>query len=119
MILLSYEQALNNNRYLKEHYPNIADKFWLFAHSSCGDEWFLNKHNHQVFYYDHAQGDYELGKFMDMMVEFDEFIELILTIQTFETQMENGEIVEPTHYFAENIYPKNLIFFDKYPYQIF
>lgn len=119
VVLSNYQTALNDNRYLKEQYPNIADKFWLFAHSGCGDEWFLNKNNHQVFYYDHEQGEYELGKFVDMAVGFDEFIKLILTIQTFETQIENGEIVEPNHYFAENIYLKNPIFFDKYPYQIF
>lgn len=71
---------MNDNHYLKEQHPNIADKFWLFAHSGCGDEWFLNKNNHQVFYYDHEQGEYELDKFVDMMVGFDEFIELILSL---------------------------------------
>lgn len=119
VILLSYEQSLNNNRDLKEHYPDIADKFWLFAHSGCGDEWFLNKDNHQVFYYDHEQGEYDLGLFQDMAVGFDDFVELILTIQTFETQMENKEITEPSRYFTENIHPKNPIFFDNYPYQMF
>lgn len=118
VVLSDYQTALNDNRYLKEQYPNISDKFWLFARSSCGDEWFLNKLNHQVFYYDHEQGDYELGKFVNMMVDFNEFIELILTIQTFETQMENGEIVEPNYYFAKHIYSKNKKFFDNYPYQI-
>lgn len=89
VILLGYEQALNNNRYLKEHYPNTADKFWVFTHSGCGDEWFLNKHNHQVFYYNHEQGEYDFGVFKNTAVGFDEFVGLILDIQTFETQIEN------------------------------
>jgi len=49
--LFNYEEALNENRYLECHYPEISRCFWSIGQAGQGDGWFLNKIDNTIFHY--------------------------------------------------------------------
>lgn len=109
VVILDYQQAINANRYMAQEYPKFAGKLWLFAHSGCGDEWFLHKQTGQVWFYDHDQGEYSsLDDFVVFLVGFIEFIELIAELKVFE--LNKDYIGNPQEYFEKKIHPLNPLF---------
>lgn len=120
VILLDYEQSINQNRYIKNEYPDFAKELWLFANSGCGDMWFLHKISKQVLFYDHDQGEFSsFDDFTIMSVEFKEFVNLILILEQFQQKLDNDLIDDSEQYFLDHVYHINPNFFTIYPYQIY
>ena len=51
--VFGYEKALCENRYLAANYGNISKKVWIIGTSGQGDEWFINRENNLILFYDH------------------------------------------------------------------
>lgn len=50
--------------------------------------------------------NYDFWVFKNMVVDFDEFLWLILDIQTLENKLDTGDILNTKEYFYKIIYPK-------------
>lgn len=120
IILFGYEKAIIRNQYIEKEYQNISNYLWIFADSGSGDEWFIHKQSNNVFFYDHNIGEYSnLNDFLDMNVNFLEFVNLAFLIRNYYNDIDNDVLKEDKKYFIEHIYPVNKYFFDVYPYELF
>lgn len=122
IILFDYETCLQENRYLAEHYPDLAPAVWLIARSGQGDEWCIDRKTMQVLFYDHEKGEYaDLHDFLPLPVKFAGFVQLGLVIRQLEALLDAEEIpaaILQAAYKAalDTIHPE---LYALYPYQYF
>lgn len=75
--LFGYEEALQENRYLNSHYPDIAQRLWIIGDTGQGDSWFLDKEKGCILFYDHDQGEYSnMQQFICLEISFFEFLQM-------------------------------------------
>ena len=56
--IFGYEEALKENRYLANLFPNISAELWKIGSTGQGDEWFMNKEDGNMLFYNHDEGEY-------------------------------------------------------------
>lgn len=86
VVIYDYENALSENHHIKHHYPHISEKYWLFAYSGQGDDWFFNKENNNIVFYNHDNGEYEHTHFSHLNIDFDTFLKFSLLCRALENQ---------------------------------
>jgi len=121
--IFSYEKALKENRYVETNYPNISSDLWMIGRTGQGDEWFINKENRSIWFYDHNQGEYsDLLQFIDFDISFSEFLQLAFLYQDLENLLDeqDDEINEQDIAdFKENINSIKSNLYELYPFQYF
>lgn len=76
IFIFSYEEALKENEYLVQQYPEISVDKWMIGSTGQGDSWFLDKKSEHIFFYNHDKGEYCNEGFTDLLINFEEFIQL-------------------------------------------
>lgn len=119
--LFNYEETLKENRYLESHYPKISRCFWSIGQAGQGDEWFLNKIDNTIFYYNHDTGEYTKSGFTNLGIDFSQFIQLAFLYRDLENLLDEGEIltdnVKTEFINSVNSISNNL--FNVYPFKYF
>ena len=119
--LFNYEEALNENRYLESHYPEISRCFWSIGQAGQGDGWFLNKIDNTIFHYNHDSGEYNKSGFTNLGIDFSQFIQLALLHRDLEHLLDEGETltdnVKTEFINSVNSISNNL--FNVYPFKYF
>ena len=89
--IFNYEEALNENRYLESHYPEISRCYWSIGQAGQGDGWFLNKIDNTIFHYNHDTGEYTKSGFTNLGIGFSQFIQLAFLYRDLEHLLDEGE----------------------------
>ena len=83
--VFGYEKTLCENRYLAANYDNISKKVWMVGTSGQGDEWFINRENNFMLFYDHDQGEYSnICQFTCLNISFCSFLQMAFLYQDLE-----------------------------------
>ncbi|MEJ2880559.1 hypothetical protein [Pedobacter sp. GR22-6] len=121
--LSSYEAALTENRVLALQSPKIAGTLWLIGRTGQGDEWFIDKNNGHILFFDHEQGEYaNLSQFKDLGISFMEFLQMGFLYQELEILMDenddqlNKAYIEAFQAAINSIHPELA---DLYPFSYF
>ncbi|MBB5643747.1 SMI1/KNR4 family protein [Pedobacter cryoconitis] len=119
--LFSYEEALVENRYIAENYPDLHLNVWMIGESGQGDGWFLNRESGLVLFFDHDRGEYEtMADLLDFKLNFSEFIQCAFLLQELESLLDEGknseELEGPVKRGMDSINP---LIFALYPYELF
>ncbi|OSI08073.1 hypothetical protein [Neisseria canis] len=121
IFIFGYEKALNENRYLEKNYPECSEQFWVIGAAGQGDEWFINKSNYLIYYYDHDLGEYENSAFDCLNISFLQFLQLAYLYKELEDYQDNhydlNSETQLQFINAVNMLHKNL--FDIYPFESF
>lgn len=90
--LSGYEAALTDNRELALQNPEIASTVWLIGRTGQGDEWFIDKNNGHILFFDHEQGEYaNLNQFKDLGISFMEFLQMGFLYQQLEVLLDEND----------------------------
>lgn len=117
MEIFDYDVSLRENRYIKENYPVISEKFWIVGRTGQGDEWFIDtQSSEQILFYDHNKGEYNTEGFSQLGISFEQFIKMGKVVQQLdnhldnETDVEERQMVDAMNRISSNLY-------EKYPYK--
>ena len=119
--LFSYEEALVENRYIAEHYPELHLSVWMIGRSGQGDGWFLNRKSGVIMFFDHDQGEYEnMTDLLDFKLSFSEFIQCAFLLQELEALLDEGKTDEELGGAVKaGLDSINPLIFEFYPYELF
>ena len=121
IVIYGYEDSLNENRYLEKNYSECSSIFWIIGYSGQGDSWFISKSDDSIFFYDHNLGDYQIDYFMNLGINFLEFLKLAILYRDLETYLDLNdnidEISQRKFKDAVNLIHDDL--FSSYPYAYF
>ncbi|RYF25530.1 MAG: SMI1/KNR4 family protein [Flavobacteriales bacterium] len=95
IIVFGYEEALKENKYLTNNYPNIGAKFWMIGRTGQGDEWFIDKASNHILFYDHNLGDYKSEvQLLNLEIFFLDFLQMAFLYQSLEDLLDEKEILD-------------------------
>ena len=120
--VFGYEKALCENRYLAANYGNISEKVWLVGTSGQGDEWFINRENNFVLFYDHNQGEYSnISQFTCLNISFCNFLQMAFLYLDLEELLDKQEPVDKTliDNFIKEVNSIHPDLYTAYPYKYF
>jgi hypothetical protein len=119
-ILLDYDQAILENLYIQRNFSAISDDYWLFGRTGQGDEWFIEKKDKKVFFYNHEIGNYETAGFLNMQIDFAQFLQLSFLIKELEEISEQGKLSDAhKRAFISSMDTIQESLFTNYPYRYF
>jgi hypothetical protein len=119
-VLLDYNQAILENSYIQKNFSVIATDYWLFARTGQGDEWFVRTKDNKIFFRDHDVGNYEINGFLNMQIDFTQFLQLSFLVKQLEDISEKSELLDihKTAFIVSlNTIQESL--FTNYPYRYF
>lgn len=122
VIIYGYEDSLNENRYLEKNYSDCSEVFWMIGCSGQGDGWFINKLDGSIFFYDHDSGEYQINYFMNLGINFIEFLQLSFLYCELERYFDlNDGIVDEIRQkqFEDTVNSIHDDLFSSYPYRYF
>lgn len=120
--VFGYEKALCENRYLAANYGNISKKVWIIGTSGQGDEWFINRENNFVLFYDHNQGEYSnISQFTCLNISFCNFLQMAFLYLDLEELLDKQEPVDKTliDNFIKEVNSIHPDLYTAYPYKYF
>ena len=120
--IYGYEKALYENRYLVNNYSDISQQVWIIGASGQGDEWFMNKKNNLILFYDHEQGEYSnISQFTCFDISFCCFLQMAFLYQDLEKMLEKQEILNNAliDSFIKEIDTIHPNLYKTYPYKYF
>ena len=121
--IFSYENALNENKYIEKNYPELYDKIWIIGRSGQGDEWFINIEKSTILFYDHNNGEYNsIDEFLDFYINFLVFLQAAFLYRELEEQLDDHEDnlpIEIQELFVSSLEKISNDFYLKYPYKYF
>lgn len=120
--IFGYEEVLKENRYLKTNFPNINQIVWIIGRTGQGDEWFINKENSCILFYNHNQGEYSnIKQFVDFNVSFFEFLQMAFLYQKLENLLDQQDKIDKTdiNLFIELINSIHPNLYELYPFKYF
>ena len=118
IVMLGFERSYNENKYLAQHYPEIAKQVWMIAETGQGDTWFLDRNSLDVLFYDHDQGEYETREqFESMKINFAQFLQFAWLLRALEHRMDETECTILEFACFENVVNQiNPQLFENYPF---
>ncbi|MEO9303401.1 SMI1/KNR4 family protein [Acinetobacter pittii] len=122
IIIFGYETALKENQYLHENYPEISEKVWIIGRTGQGDEWFVNKTKNNILFYDHNQGGYlNVNQFLDMKINFENFLKMAFSYQQLEEELDMHEELNEVEQdqFKKLVNSINDGLYERYPFKYF
>jgi hypothetical protein len=120
--IFGYEEALKENRYLETNFSNINQIVWMIGRTGQGDEWFINKENSSVLFYDHNQGEYSnIKQFVSFNISFLEFLQMAFLYQELENLLDEQEEIDKNQIntFIEVINSIHPNLYEFYPFKYF
>lgn len=119
--LFSYEEALIENHYVAENYPDLYLNVWMIGRSGQGDGWFLNRKSGLILFFDHDRGEYEnMTDLLDFKLSFSEFIQCAFLLQELEALLDEGKTDEELGGAVKaGLDSINPLIFELYPYELF
>ncbi|WP_312901945.1 hypothetical protein [Chryseobacterium taichungense] len=121
--IFSYENAIKENKYIEENYPDIADFLFIIGTTGQGDSWFINKKNGNILFYDHNQGKYSgHDSFIDLNISFIEFLQMAFLYRDLEKLLDDqdDEIEDQQiNNFKETVNSIKSDLYQLYPFQYF
>lgn len=121
--IFSYEDALNENKYIEKNYPALYDKIWMIGRSGQGDEWFIHVEKSTILFYDHNKGEYSsIDDFLDFQINFLVFLQAAFLYRELEEQLDDYDDnlpVEIQELFVNSLEKISNDFYLKYPYKYF
>lgn len=121
--IFSYENAIKENKYIEENYPDVADVLFIIGTTGQGDSWFINKKNGNILFYDHNQGEYSgHDSFIDLNISFMEFLQMAFLYRDLEKLLDNqdDEIEDQQiNNFKETLNSIKSDLYQLYPFQYF
>jgi len=120
--IFGYEEALKENRYLKNNFPNINQIVWMIGRTGQGDEWFINRGDSSVQFYDHNQGEYsDIKQFVSLNISFFEFLQMAFLYQELENLLDEQEEIDinKINAFKGVINSINHNLYELYPFKYF
>jgi hypothetical protein len=119
-VLLDYSQTILENLYIQKKFPEVSNDYWLFGKTGQGDEWFIDKKNNEVFFYNHDVGDYEVNGFLNMKINFAQFLQLSFLVKELEDIFEQGDLSDLyKEAFVSSLNAIQESLFVNYPYRYF
>jgi hypothetical protein len=119
-ILLDYNQTILENLYIEKKFPEISDDYWLFARTGQGDEWFVHTKDNKVFFYNHDVENYKINGFLNMGIDFTQFLQLSFLIKELEDIFEQGDLSDLyKEAFVSSLNAIQKSLFVNYPYRYF
>lgn len=122
IIIFGYETALKENQYLHENYPEISEKVWIIGRTGQGDEWFVNKTKNNILFYYHNQGEYlNINQFLDMKINFENFLKMAFSYQQLEEEVDMHEELNEVEQdqFKKLVNSINDGLYERYPFKYF
>jgi hypothetical protein len=119
-VLLDYNRAILENLYIQKNFPPISNDYWLFARTGQGDEWFVRGKDNKIFFYNHDVEDYEINGFLNMQIDFTQFLQMSFLVKELEDISEQDELLDihkKAFILSLNAIQKSL--FINYPYRYF
>lgn len=91
IVLLNYERAIKENRYIQSNFPNFAARYWKLGDSGQGDSWLWSNEDRYVAWFDHDFGEYDLAAVQPFYLSFGKFVELAFVIRDLESKLDLTE----------------------------
>ncbi len=118
IVMLGFEHSCKENKYLAQHYPEIAKHAWMITETGQGDTWFLDRTSLSVLFYDHDLGEYEAPEqFESMQINFAQFLQFAWLLRALEHRIDETECTASEFACFENsvnqIHP---LLFENYPF---
>ena len=120
--VFGYEKALCENRYLATNYDNISKKVWIIGTSGQGDEWFINRENNLILFYDHNQGEYyNISQFKCLNISFFCFLQMAFLYQDLEKLLDKQNSIDKPliDNFINEVNSIHPYLYTTYPYKYF
>lgn len=119
IIILSYEDALKENKYLNENYSFIQENYWIIGFSGQGDSWFIEKKTNKILFFDHNQGEYdESSIFINLDIGFCKFLRMAFLYKELEEFIDENEFNrEHEKQFKKELNSLNPNLYNLYPYK--
>lgn len=120
--VFGYEKALYENRYLAANYDNISKKVWIIGTSGQGDEWFINRENNLILFYDHNQGEYSnISQFKCLNISFCSFLQMAFLYQDLEMLLDKQNSIDKLLIddFINEVNSIHPYLYTTYPYKYF
>jgi hypothetical protein len=120
--VFGYEKALCENRYLAANYGNISKKVWIIGTSGQGDEWFINRENNLILFYDHNQGEYSnISQFKCLNISFCSFLQMAFLYQDLEMLLDKQNSIDKPLIddFINEVNSIHPYLYTTYPYKYF
>lgn len=120
--IFGYEEALKENRYLETNFSNINQIVWMIGRTGQGDEWFINKKNDSILFYDHNQGEYsDIKQFVSFNISFFEFLQMAFLYQELENSLDEQKKIDENQIsaFIEIINSIHPDLYELYPFKYF
>ena len=104
IVMLGFERSYKVNKYLAQHYPEIAKHVWMIAETGQGDSWLLDRASLDIIFYDHDQGEYEAcEQFETMLINFAQFLQFSWLLRALEHRMDETECTSSDFACFENV----------------
>ena len=120
--ILSYEEALKENRYLETNFCQISQLVWMIGRTGQGDEWFIDRDNGRILFYDHNQGEYsKIDQFLRLNISFEEFLQMAFLYQDLENLFDKQVDINENQIesFIEEISSIDPDLYKSYPFKYF
>ena len=119
IILMSYEEALKENEYLKENFSFIQENYWIFGVSGQGDSWLIEKKTNKILFFDHNQGEFNKSNaFIHLGIGFCAFIRMAFLYKDLEEFIDKNEFNrEHENQFKKELNSLSPNLYDCYPYK--
>jgi len=123
IVIFGYEEALEENRYLADIFPDISAVLWKIGRTGQGDEWFMHKEDGNMLFYNHDEGEYSSAiNFQNLKISFFNFLQMAFLYQDLENLLnENDDEIEESDKvdFKERINAIQPGLYQLYPFQYF
>lgn len=122
IMIFGYEDALQENKYVAKINSSLSEKIWMIGRTGQGDEWFIDKINGVILFYDHNKGDYDnCGQFESLDINFENFIKMAFLFNELENELDQDENISKKNQekfkIKVNSIKENL--YDLYPFKYF
>ena len=104
------------------NYDNISKKVWIIGTSGQGDEWFINRENNLILFYDHNQGEYSnISQFKCLNISFCSFLQMAFLYQDLEKLLNKQNSIDKPLIddFINEVNSIHPYLYTTYPYKYF
>lgn len=119
IFLLDYQEAITKNRYICQHFADVAKTYWLFATGGQGDEWLIRKSDGYIVFYDHNYSEYDNKGFVFLDIDFFQFMQMALLLASLEQVHEQILTEADFNKFVSTMNGISNQLYEKYPFEIF